>query len=61
MSRLQLFLDGSPLQDQEKLSQRGIKEGGLIFFAIAKEQGPPKPKKGLGLADMIKTFDQKKK
>ena len=55
MQQIDLYLDGSPLKDEEKLSQRGIGEGGLIYFVVSQRPvQPQKPKKGLGIAAMIK-------
>ena len=62
MQQIDLYLDGSPLKDEEKLSQRGIGEGGLIYFVVSQRPvQPQKPKKGLGIAAMIKEFDKEKK
>jgi hypothetical protein len=56
MNQIELYLDGKPLKDNENLSQKGISEGSLVYFAFVQKQAP-KPKKGLGIADMIKNFD----
>ena len=62
MHQIDLYLDGSPLKDEEKLSSRGIGEGGLIYFVVTNKPEPaPKPKKGLGIAAMIKQYDKEKK
>ena len=60
MGQIDLFHDNIPVSDNQKLSQRGIAEGALLFFAVNQRQ-VSKPKKGLGIADMIKTFDKKAK
>jgi hypothetical protein len=39
------------------LAQKGIVEGSLVYFVVAQRQAP-KPKRGLGIADMIKNFDK---
>jgi hypothetical protein len=56
MNQLELYTDGQPLKDNETLAQRKISEGGLIYYVVSQKPAN-KPKKGLGLADMIKTFD----
>ena len=60
MDQIELYMDGQPLRDNQRLSQRGINEGALVYFAIAKKT-QPKPKTGMGLADMIRGFDKKVK
>lgn len=57
MSQIELYIDGEPLKDIETLSQKGITEGSLVYFAVVHKQAQ-KPKKGLGIAAMIKNFDQ---
>ena len=55
MNQIDLFLDGKPLKDSETLSQKGISQSSLVYFAVVKRQAP---KKGIGIADMIKNFDK---
>ncbi|CAM6006120.1 unnamed protein product [Sphagnum balticum] len=56
---LQIYSDGVPLGDQERLNARGVTEGGVVFWQIVqKPKEPARPKRG-GIADMIKTFDKK--
>lgn len=60
MHRIELYYDSAVLKDSEKLSARGIKEGALLYFVIGAEKPKTvaKPKKGLGIANMIKNFDK---
>lgn len=60
MHRIELYYDSAVLKDSEKLSARGIKEGALLYFVIGAEKpkAVAKPKKGLGIANMIKNFDK---
>ena len=57
MNQIELYLDGKPLTDNENLAQKGIVEGSLVYFAVVQRQAP-KPKRGMGIADMIKNFDK---
>ena len=61
MNQIDLLLDGTPLKDSDKLSDKGIGEGGLIYFVITKRPVVQQPKKGMGIAAMIKQFDHHKK
>jgi len=62
-----LYYDGKILQNNVRLNQAGVNDGGLIFLSIATFQQPrmqpaqQQPKKGLGLAAMIKNFDKQVK
>ena len=58
--RQQLLFNGQPLQDKDRLNQKGVKEDDLIFLTLV----APKPKPtvgGMSIADMIKNFDKTKK
>lgn len=56
--QIQIFFDGKPLADTDKLSSRGIYDGAMLYFVIGAVQKPkPKPKLG-GIAEMIKNFDK---
>ena len=60
MNQLELYFDGIVLKDNEKLAQKNIGDGSLLYFNIA-QKAPPKPKGGLGLAAMIRNFDKEQK
>ena len=62
-----MYYDGKVLQNNVRLNQAGVNDGGLLFLSIATFQqprmqpAPQQPKKGLGLAAMIKNFDKQVK
>jgi hypothetical protein len=59
---LALYFQGVPLQDKDKLNQKGIKEGELLYMTVITapiQQTQPKPK--INIADMIKNFDKNRK
>ena len=43
MNQLELYFDGIVLKDNEKLAQKNIGDGSLLYFNIA-QKAPPKPK-----------------
>ena len=59
--RQQLFFNSQPLQDKDRLNQKGVGENDLIFMTVVAQQPKPKPAGGVSIADMIKNFDKAKK
>lgn len=54
-NRIDLYFDGVILLDNQKLNQRGVNEGAMLFFTFS--QVVKKPIKG-GIAEMIKKIDK---
>ena len=65
-NRQQLMFQGVVLNDKDKLNEKGVKEGELLYLVLAPIQQPKppqqqQPKPTMNLADMIRNFDKKKK
>lgn len=57
--RQQLLFNGIPMNDKDRLNQKGVGENDLIYLNVI----APKPKNtgGMSIADMIKNFDKSKR
>lgn len=63
-TRLGILYQGKPLQDKDRLNQKGIVDGDLLYMMLLPvpfQQQQQQPKPQVNIADMIKNFDKNKR